>query len=102
MLTIIHKSYKIISPKKIKGDIFMISEISVIRKNLSGENLFGVNISADNRTFIFSNISHSETTVNKLVKRLAGSDISSLHVADIIKDFIVENTIERLRENNLA
>ena len=79
----------------------MKRSVAVIKTMHSDNASYGLKITEENIETVYSNLSDSEDKIKKLCLNLQNSDISIVHINDIIRDFIVEEAYDRLFENSL-
>ena len=75
--------------------------VAVIKQTDSDNVSYGLKITEENIETIYSNLSDNKENVEQLCQNLQNSDISVVHINDIIRDFIVEEAYDRLLENSL-
>lgn len=85
----------------LEGDEHMINEIKVLQSGPENENGYDLLIKTENSDFLYKNISENKNLLEKLRMRMLKDDIATVHLNDIIRDFIIENAINRLSENCL-
>ena len=75
--------------------------VAVIEHTHSDNVSYGLKITEENTETVYQNLSDSKANVEQLCQNLQNSDISAVHINDIIRDFIVEEAYDRLLENSL-
>ena len=79
----------------------MERKIKVISKSFNGRTFFGLEIEENGKTDTYSAITESEEKAEQLKQNLADSDISAVHIRDIIRDFITEDACDKMMANSL-
>ncbi len=74
---------------------------SIIEEQINNKTVYGVEIENESCKLRFPYISENKSNVKDLLSSIP-DDISSEHIKDIIKDFIMGNAYDKLIKNNLA
>lgn len=75
------------------------TEVTKIEKN--GIFYYGLNISENEKTLSFPDISENKEEVEILAVKLSDSDTSDIHIRDILKDYFYEKMYTKLKTNSL-
>lgn len=74
----------------------------VITEKLCGNRVsYGIEICENGKTQSFSALTENKERLEQLKIRLSNSDISAVHINDIIRDFVTEEACDRLLLNSL-
>lgn len=77
--------------------------ISVIESRKDETATFGLEITTEIGTrLIFQDISSDRASIEDLTKRLENTDIAIEHIKDIVGDFMIGETCDRLIANEIA
>lgn len=78
-------------------------KVSVTESRKDETATYGLEISTEIGTLlIFKNISSDRASIEELAKRLENTDIAIEHIKDIVGDFIIGETCDRLIANEIA
>ncbi len=73
-----------------------------ITENISGnEIIFGLKISENETAISFPEITNNKERAELLCRRLLNDDIAIIHIQDIVRDFIAEESCDKLIANSL-
>ena len=74
----------------------------VITEKLNGDIIsYGLTIRENGKTSCYSALTENKIRIEQLKRNLENSDISAVHINDIIRDFITEDACDRLLSNAL-
>ena len=79
----------------------MERKIRIIHSNVNSKRYYGIEIEENGNTETFSAVTESEEKAEQLKRNLADSDISAVHIRDIIRDFITEEACDKLIASSL-
>ncbi len=75
--------------------------IEVLSNNCDERTMYGLSIVENGFEAEYKELTHSKEKIEQLKRSLADSDISAVHIPDIIKDFIAEEACNKLIANSL-
>lgn len=74
----------------------------VITEKLNEDSIsYGLKIRENGKTTCFSGLTERKDRIEQLKRNLENSDISAVHINDIIRDFVTEDACDRLLLNSL-
>ncbi len=74
----------------------------VITEQLADEiKYYGINITENGKTMCYFRLTEKKEKIEQLKRNLQNSDISAVHINDIIRDFIAEDACDKLLINSL-
>ena len=76
-------------------------KVEITSLYFENETLYGIVISDNESEVRYCNLTQSREKIEQLKRNLEDSDISAVHIPDIIKDAIAEEACNRLIENAL-
>lgn len=79
----------------------MKREIIITEKLNQDGKSYGLEIRENGKTRDFSELTESKDRIEQLKRNLENSDISAVHIKDIIRDFVAEEACDRLMLNSL-
>ena len=79
----------------------MKREIIITEKMNQDGKAYGLEIQENGKTRDFSGLTASKDRIEQLKRNLENSDISAVHINDIIRDFVAEEACDRLMLNSL-
>ena len=79
----------------------MKREIIITEKLNQDGKSYGLEIRENSKTRDFSELTVSKDRIEQLKRNLENSDISAVHINDIIRDFVAEEACDRLMLNSL-
>ena len=79
----------------------MKREIIITEKLNQDGKSYGLEIRENGNTRDFSELTESKDRIEQLKRNLENSDISAVHINDIIRDFVAEEACDRLMLNSL-
>lgn len=80
-----------------------MKNVTLTESNKNGYKMYGIEIITDEGEKLqYQELSFDKSAVEKLAKNLVNSDISTVHIKDIVGDFIVGESCDKLILNNLA
>ncbi len=79
----------------------MERKIRIIQAMVNNRICYGIAIEENGITEEYSAITESEEKAEQLIRNLTDSDISAVHIKDIIRDFITEEACDKLLANSL-
>lgn len=79
----------------------MKREIIITEKSNQDGISYGLEIRENGKTRDFSELTESKDRIEQLKRNLENSDISAVHIDDIIRDFVTEDACDRLMLNSL-
>ena len=79
----------------------MERRIRIIHSNVNSKSYYGIEIEENGNTETFSAVTESEEKAEQLKRNLEDSDISAVHIRDIIRDFIAEEACDKLIASSL-
>ena len=79
----------------------MSRKIRIIHNTVNNRISYGIEVEENGNTEVYSDITESEEKAEQLKRNLADSDISAVHIRDIIRDFIAEDACDKLIANSL-
>lgn len=79
----------------------MKREIIITEKLNQDGKSYGLEIRENGKTRDFSELTESKDRIEQLKRNLENSDISAVHINDIIRDFVAEEACDRLMLNSL-
>ncbi len=79
----------------------MQRKIVITEKQNSDTTSYGVEIRENGNINCFSCLTERKDRIEQLKRNLENSDISAVHINDIIRDFVTEDACDRLLLNSL-
>lgn len=80
-----------------------MKNVTVIESNKNGCKMYGIEIVTENSEILcYQELSSDKESVEKLARNLDNSDISAVHINDIVGDFIIGESYDKLAINNIA
>lgn len=79
----------------------MKRNLRIIHSTVNNRIYYGIEIEENGNTETYSAVTESEEKAEQLIRNLADSDISAVHIKDIIRDFITEEHCDKLLANSL-
>lgn len=79
----------------------MINKITVVEEQSADGEMYGLEITVNDKVFRYKDISSNKNEIEQLKTRLSNENISEKHVNDIIKDFIIGKAYDRLILNGI-
>lgn len=79
----------------------MKREIVITEKQNEDSVSYGLQIREGGNVSCFSGLTENKNRIEQLKRNLENSDISAVHISDIIRDFVTEDACNRLLANSL-
>ncbi|MBQ9945857.1 MAG: hypothetical protein IJO68_04965 [Clostridia bacterium] len=79
----------------------MITKAEITEKHIDTTVLYGLLIATENQTLRFEGLTAIRSEVEELSSRLLNTDITTEHLKDIIRDFIVEKAYDTITANSI-
>lgn len=75
--------------------------IVITEKLINGTKSYGLEIHENGSTSNLSGLTEQKEKIEQLKRKLENSDISAVHINDIIRDFVTEDACDKLLLNSL-
>ena len=79
----------------------MSRKINLTENIRTGRITYGIEIITNDITETYPDITANKEKAEQLIRNLEDSDISAVHIKDIIRDFIAEEACDKLLANSL-
>ena len=79
----------------------MKRKIVITEKQNEDSVSYGLEIRENGNIYCYSALTESRKRLEQLKRNLENSDISAVHISDIIRDYITEDACDRLLANSL-
>ncbi len=79
----------------------MKRKIVITEKQNEDSVSYSLEIRENGNIYCYSELTESRKRIEQLKRNLENSDISAVHISDIIRDFITEDACDRLLANSL-
>ena len=79
----------------------MTRKVIITKNFINNRAFFGIRIEENGITEEYPAITENEEKAEQLKRNLADSDISAVHIKDIIKDYITEEACDKLLASSL-
>ncbi len=75
--------------------------IEILSDCSNNETVYGILINDNGTNQQYSNLTTSKKKIEQLKRNLEDSDVSAVHIPDIIRDFIAEEACDKLIANSM-